>query len=227
MSIAQNIARIKAVHNALEDLADQVVFLGGATVALYADRSFGDVRPTDDVDILVEVLKYNEYAQIEEKLRQKGFVNDLESGITCRYLIHGITVDVMPSDGKVLGFGNPWYAEAFKHAIQLQLDERITLKIFAPVYFLVAKLEAFKNRGGNDGRTSTDFEDIVFLLNKRSKIWDELEAAPAHVREYLIKKCTKLLEEKYIEEWIGCHLDFDEQKKANLIMGGLRNLVGQ
>lgn len=35
MSHQTNISRIKAVYNALEDLRDQVVFVGGATVSLF------------------------------------------------------------------------------------------------------------------------------------------------------------------------------------------------
>lgn len=48
MSLHQNIIRIKAVYNALEELENDVVFVGGATVALYADRPASEVRPTDD-----------------------------------------------------------------------------------------------------------------------------------------------------------------------------------
>ncbi len=46
-------------YDALEELADEVVFVGGATVALYADRPSGEARPTDDVDILVELMHYH------------------------------------------------------------------------------------------------------------------------------------------------------------------------
>jgi hypothetical protein len=31
-------------------------FVGGATVSLYVDRPFNEVRPTDDVDIVIELL---------------------------------------------------------------------------------------------------------------------------------------------------------------------------
>jgi hypothetical protein len=34
----ENITRIKAVNNALEELAKDVVFVGGATAFLYAQR---------------------------------------------------------------------------------------------------------------------------------------------------------------------------------------------
>lgn len=73
MSHREYLLRIKAVYNALEELAKDVVFVGGATVSLYTDRVAEEVRPTDDIDILVELVSYQGYADIEEKLRQKGF----------------------------------------------------------------------------------------------------------------------------------------------------------
>jgi hypothetical protein len=56
------------------------------------------------VDIVIEIMHYKNYAAVEEKLRNKGFVNDVKSGIICRYKIHGIIVDVMPTSEDVLGF---------------------------------------------------------------------------------------------------------------------------
>ncbi|GAB2610263.1 hypothetical protein [Belliella aquatica] len=56
-----NILRIKAVAQALQELSENVVFVGGATVSLYTDRNSEEVRPTDDVDILVELVSYKEY----------------------------------------------------------------------------------------------------------------------------------------------------------------------
>ncbi len=49
MSHRLNIIRIKGVYNALGELKDSVVFVGGATVSLYADMPDQvDVRPTED-----------------------------------------------------------------------------------------------------------------------------------------------------------------------------------
>ncbi len=78
MSERENTTRIKVVREALQELAAEVVFVGGATVALYADRPAGEARPTDDMDILVELAHHREYAAIEEKLRAKGFTNEVE-----------------------------------------------------------------------------------------------------------------------------------------------------
>ena len=53
-----NTVRIKAVANALENLKEKVVFVGGATISLYPDRQVFEVRPTDDVDVIIEILNY-------------------------------------------------------------------------------------------------------------------------------------------------------------------------
>ncbi len=123
MSHQQNIIRIKAVYNALEELANEVIFIGGAVVSLYADRPASETRPTDDVDILIELLNYKDFAAVEEKLRNKGFINDVESGIICRYIINGIIVDVMPTSEKILGFSNKWYPSAFANSEQLKIGD--------------------------------------------------------------------------------------------------------
>lgn len=227
MSYHLNITRIKAVHHALEELAPQVVFVGGATVALYAERPYTDARATDDVDILVELVNYQGYADVEEQLRKKGFENDIESGVICRYKVQGITVDIMPTSDAALGFTNKWYPEAFANAQKKLIDEMVTVNIFQPVYFLATKLEAFKDRGGNDGRTSTDFEDIVFILNKRNSVWQELQLSTEKVKEYLKTSFKEWLNEKYIEEWISCHLDFDEQRRVDFIIHSLEEFVNE
>ena len=225
MSDRENIARLRAVYTALGDLAKEVVFVGGATVLLYANRPASDTRPTDDVDILIELLHYPDYAAVEERLRAMGFVNDTESGVICRYIVQGIVVDVMPTSPGILGFSNRWYPEAFQHAIEATIGTGHTIQIFTAPYFLASKLEAFRDRGGNDGRMSTDFEDIVYVWNNRTTLWNELRAAPENVRRYLQAAYARLLEEAYIDEWIGAHLDYAEQDRVNHILENLRGFI--
>lgn len=225
MSHRLNLIRIKAVYHALEELAEKVVFVGGATVSLYIDRLAEEVRPTDDVDILIELTSYQSYADVEEKLRKKGFVNDWESGVICRYKIQGITVDVMPTSGEILGFSNKWYPAAFPSAIDYDLDDGHAIKIFAPEYFIATKLEAFNDRGSGDGRTSTDFEDIVYLLNNRSSIWQELNDVKQPLKDYLIDSFRGLLNNKYIDEWVSVHLEFADQQRQYYILESMQNFV--
>ena len=185
MSHHQNIVRIKAVHNSLADLKDKVVFVGGATISLYAERQTFDVRPTNDVDVIIEILNYNERTKLEEKLRNFGFQHDIDR-IICRYKIQGIIVDIMPTTTESLGFSNRWYTEGFKNAINYEIDERNTVKILTSPYFIAVKLEAFKDRGRSNGRTSQDFEDIVFILENRQTVWEELNNTEGEIRTYLI-----------------------------------------
>ncbi len=221
----ESITRIKVVYDALEELANEVVFVGGATVALYADRPSGEARPTEDVDILVELMYYRDYAAIEERLRSKGFTNDTESGVICRYRVRGIIVDVMPTGENTLGFTNSWYEQGYATAMTHALDEHYTIKIFQPVYFLATKMEAFNNRGGGDGRWSSDFEDIVYVLNNRTTIWEELQAADAAVKAYFKEQFRLLLENEYFGEWISAHLEQNEQRRLRMIIGELTAFV--
>lgn len=126
---------------------------------------------------MIELLHYKDYAAVEEKLIAMGFINDIGSGIICRYIIRGIIVDIIPTSGKILGFTNIWYKDVFVYAEERKIDEGYTIRIFSPAYFIDSKLEAYRGRGQNDGRMSSDFEDIVHVLNNRTAIWQELEAA--------------------------------------------------
>jgi predicted nucleotidyltransferase len=225
MSHRENITRIKAVYLALEELAPDVVFVGGATVSLYSTRPETETRPTDDVDIVVELMHYKEYAVIEEKLRSKGFVNDVESGVICRYTIYGITVDVMPTSEDILGFSNKWYPEAFANSIQIDPEDGLSIRVFSAPYFLATKLEAFVDRGVNEGRFSSDFEDIVHVLNNRQSVWEEMKNAHEPVKQYLKNEFAKLLNQKYIDEWIGAHIEYNEQRRVGFILGSISEFV--
>lgn len=64
---------IKKVANALGELNEQVIYVGGATVTLYIDDpAADDVRPTKDVDISVKVVSSLELENIRELLNKKG-----------------------------------------------------------------------------------------------------------------------------------------------------------
>lgn len=75
----ENLVRIKAVNDVLTGLKQEFVFVGGATVSLYASdfNIAGEIRPTDDVDVVVELASYTSYAALEEKLREIGFQNNI------------------------------------------------------------------------------------------------------------------------------------------------------
>lgn len=207
MSPHINILRIKAIAKVLQEINEKVVFVGGATVSLYASTEIAfEARPTDDVDVIIELATYTNYSQLDEKLRLVGFENDIDSGIICRYRVQGIVVDVMPTNSNVLGFSNIWYPDGFKNAIEIELDTETTIKIFSPEYFIASKLEAFKNRGGKDYRTSTDFEDIIYVLDNADKIENYLNTDDTTLKKYFKSEFSALLADDNFEEGIYAHL---------------------
>ncbi len=55
---SQNLANVAAIARGLGDVVHEVAFVGGAVTALYIDDpGAGDVRMTDDVDCVIEVLQ--------------------------------------------------------------------------------------------------------------------------------------------------------------------------
>ena len=51
-----NILMLQTVANGLEELKDEIVFVGGAVAELYADNpAASDIRPTKDVDCIIEL----------------------------------------------------------------------------------------------------------------------------------------------------------------------------
>lgn len=204
----ENLVRIKAVNAALQDLNHEFVFVGGATVSLYAtDPSLGaEIRPTDDVDIVVELASYGGYSALDEKLRSMGFVNDVASGVICRYKVQGVIVDVMPTDPKVLGFSNKWYPEGFEQAIDYHLDDQTTIRCFSLPYFIASKWEAFKGRGKNNYRTSKDFEDLVYIWENVDDFEEQMGMAPDHLKTYLQESLKVVMFKEDFQEGLHAHL---------------------
>jgi len=209
-----NIVRLKAIKNALVALEKEIVFVGGAILSLYNDSPIIDVRSTNDIDVIIEILNYRERAKIEEQLRELGFHHDVVSGIICRYRHQGLIVDIMPTDDNSIGFKNKWYPLAFETAIEYYLDEQTIIKIPTAPCYLATKFEAFKGRGNYDGYSSHDFEDIVFVLQTRSKIWNEMNDASEDLKQYFKEEFTQLLNHSYLMDWLDGNVEHKLESNA-------------
>jgi len=207
-----NIEMLKTVAKALGDVGDRIVFVGGATVHLYATSSSApEPRPTMDVDCIVATASRTEYHALETEIRKRGFRNDQSEGAPlCRWIYDDIKFDLMPTDSEILGFANEWYDDGIRHTIELALDDGQRIRILDTPYFFATKLAALKNRGMSDLRTSTDLEDMVFVLNNRSEVYDEIRAADDKVRNYLSRSFLELLSMDSINEAIAAVLDYGE-----------------
>jgi len=194
MSHHQNKVRVKAVARALKELNEDVVYIGGASISLYADEEMmPDHRPTDDIDIIIEMTSYGHYAKIRERLIQLGFSEDIKSKVICRWKISGIIVDIMPLNDQLWGFSNPWYEKSFPERKKISLDD-VDVYIL-PVHLLVlTKWEALQTRkGGVDWRWSHDFEDIVKVLmaNHTWYVLDSNATTMAHDFKHVLNELVK------------------------------------
>jgi hypothetical protein len=195
------IEMLEIVAAAIADLPIDVTFTGGATIPLYLDAIAAlEVRPTDDVDCVVEVTTQVGYYQLAARLRGLGLEEDATPGAPlCRWLCQGIKLDMMPIDERVLGFGNQWYLPGVAAAIDYRLPSGRPIRIFSLPYIIAAKIVAFQSRGKSQHYFSKDFEDLVALFNGAPNFLADIATADVEVRAYII-------------EWSGA-----EQKNLNTI----------
>ncbi len=182
-----NIAMIEIVAKHLGDaLLEEMVFVGGAVAGLLiTDPAQPAIRPTEDVDMIVQVLTHSDYYQLEKRLRERGFTQDLQAEAPiCRWKIQRITVDIMPTLEEILGFSNRWYAYAIESARQITLPSGSTIKAISAPLFIATKLEAFAGRGNDDYLFSHDLGDLLAVVDGRETLIEECTQTKAELREY-------------------------------------------
>lgn len=170
-----NIDYLYEAAKKLEELNEQVVYIGGAIIGFFiTDITMPDARPTEDVDCVVNVITYQNYHKFTSAIRKKGFKNDLETGVIVRFRLDNITLDVMPADPKILKFGNRWYKEAIISPLKYTTTDDIVIKYISAPYLLATKIDAFRERGNNDYVVSKDIEDIITVIAGCNEIVNEL-----------------------------------------------------
>jgi predicted nucleotidyltransferase len=209
-------APVRVVAARLGELRDRVVFVGGAIRGLLiTDPGAAPERPTDDVDVVVEVTSAAGLYALGDELRAIGFREDTSPGAPiCRWLVDGVKVDVMPTEGSVLGFRNRWYAEAMAHAGDVDVGDRRIRVIGAP-HFCATKLEAFGDRGRGD-LYHHDLEDVVAIVDGRAELRDELIAAPDGVRRFVASQLHSLLARDEFLAALPGHLPGDVASQGRL-----------
>jgi hypothetical protein len=189
-----NRALFESVVRLLAPVLDELVFIGGCTTGIFiTDTAAGGIRPTRDVDAIVDVTSYAQYTALSDRLRTLGLVEDTSEGAPlCRWRHGNVIVDVMPTNATVLGFSNRWYPTAIETAQRLDIAGH-SVRIVTPALFIATKLEAFHGRGGDDVFSSHDLEDIVTVVDGRPEIVDDAAAADQRVRAYIASELRSLL----------------------------------
>lgn len=106
-----NVQSVEAVAQALGDLCDALVLVGGCAAGLLCTSpNAPPPRVTYDVDVVAEVAALADYYALEQQFAARGFVRDVaQDAPVCRWRLGELCVDLMPSEERILGFANRWY----------------------------------------------------------------------------------------------------------------------
>jgi len=224
-----NLLILEQAVGQLGELADEMVFLGGcATGLLITDPAAPPIRATRDVDAIVQVVSLVEYHHLSGKLRAKGFREDTsDDAPICRWLTDAVILDVMPTDARILGFGNRWYTPAVEHALSIQLPSGKSIRMVSAPYFLITKLEAFDGRGRGDYLASHDIEDFIAVLDGRPSIVEEVIQAEPELVQDLSDRFQALLQNPRFIESVPGHLlpDASSPARAGVVLDIVKRIA--
>jgi predicted nucleotidyltransferase len=224
-----NLGLLSIVAHRLEELCNEVTFVGGCVVELLiTDKAAPDVRFTVDVDCIINVVTLHNYHALAEKLRQKKF-KEIPYGDhpICRWDCQGVLVDIVPIEKNVLGFSNRWYKEAQENAFNKNITDSISVNVITAPYFLATKLEAFKDRGKQDVLISHDIEDIISVIDGRPEVVDEVLLATDELKDYLSSAFSALLMDSDFLQVLPGHLNYGSESeiRKNVVLERMRAIA--
>ncbi len=190
-----NLALLHAMALALGPLRERLVLVGGCTTGLLlTNPAAAGVRPTKDVDAIVEVASLAGYHALGPLLADRGFVQTMADNTPpFRWFWNRLQLDLVPVDAHVLGFANRWYRPGFAAAVSTALAGGVSLRHLDAPHFLATKFEAYNDRGGHDIYLSHDLEDIVTVIDGRAELVDELQRAEHALRDHVAEQARALL----------------------------------
>lgn len=167
--------RIAETLAVLSEVRDQLVFLGGCVLGLYAGPSGSPIRVTDDVDCFSTVQPWALQLDLLARLCGDGVLTpDLKQAQRYRVRETGLVIDVMSPDGMNVPRG-AWLRRAADNNRPYPLGDGTQVRAVAPGYFLALKLQAFLDRG-DDFVSAKDVEDIVFVAAEVPGLVEDVEA---------------------------------------------------
>ncbi len=223
---AQSIEAIKTIARALADLNEQVIYVGGAVAGLYADDPGAqEVRPTKDVDIVLEIQSALELETIRQKLAERGIDFAKDENVMCRFTFQNILLDVMATKEVGWAPANPWFKSGFDHS-EIRYLDAVKIKIMPLAYYLASKFVAFKDRG-SDPRTSHDFEDIVYVLDNRTTLVNDILESKDDVKVFLKAELNAVLNDVSLQEAVLAHLEPATQtQRYEMLYQKLKEIIG-
>ncbi len=173
------------------------VFTGGSVVGLLiTDPAAPPPSRTKDIDIVLEITGYGEFAAMEHLLRQAGFTqNLLENVPVVAWHWRGVRVDFLPHQPNAMMHTNRWFPYLIDEAERVEILPGKHAWCASAPCFIATKLEAFFSRGKGDFLMSKDIEDILAVVDGREELEEEMKLATPDVRGFVITSLIGLLED--------------------------------
>lgn len=220
-----NIKVVEKVAISLEEINNEVIYVGGAIVSLYVtDEGAEQPRPTKDIDISVQISSLSQMERLREKLASKNIYPAPFEKVMYRYYYENILIDFIPFKETPLGPTNRWLKPGFKKSYTVNIGE-IEIKILPVSLFLATKWEAFKNRG-KDPRTSQDFEDIIYIIDNNKEVLEDVRDADKDVQDFLKEMSSEILNHSSRNEIIECHINpFTAYERREIVIDKLNKIL--
>lgn len=202
--------KLEILAQGLGNAKERVVFSGGMLTAFYATDVYAPKhRSMGEIECILNAPTMAEFLNWDRELRQKGFnpTYDPQPPVT-EWEYQGITVDIYPSRPEIVRHPNRWFEEGVFHAVKHPLPSGICIRMMSGPYFLASRIESFLHAHSFSLRNNKDFEDIVFLLNNRSELLDEVADSFHEVRAYIQGFFYQLLNHKDLREGLYYSLPF-------------------
>lgn len=226
-----NLAKLQAASTLLGPLLDDMMLVGGCAAGLLvSDPGVSPIRPTVDVDLLVEATTYVDYQRVATRLEVLGLEpGNLPGDPICRFRSGSLVIDLMPLDEVVLGFSNRWYASALSVPSRYRLPGGSEITHIDGPHFLASKLEAFRSRGEDDYVLSADIEDVMVVLDGRPTIDVELRESAPELRAFVAGELRSCIESVWFVEALPGYFD-DEPgsgRRAGRLLERLRRIASE
>ena len=216
------------ISNELDELLEDIVFVGSITLEYLIDEKIKtaiSLRTTEDVDIVIQVSTKKGFYDFLEKLREKGFGEDIQSPTICTMKKGELKIDIMPTKQEILGFTNRWYAKGVKNTEKIKLANGKTINILKAPFFLASKIEAFFSRGIKDPFLSKDLEDILDLINGRGVIVQDVSLTnDLELINFLSGKINQMLEDERTYEAISGHF-YGQEERFVVVIKRMKRIV--
>jgi hypothetical protein len=194
----------------LQELVEDVVFIGGALAPLFhTNPPFDRPRPTRDVDGVVASTRYSDVGALHERLLTLGFRQNLAetSHVHRWWSPDNDILDLVPAGEHLGGTGQIWDQLTLESSVRTDLGTGASIRHASAALFLALKWAAYADRGAADPFASHDLEDILALLASRPSIVDEVRRASPVAARFIASGAVTLVALPEYHDLIAAHLN--------------------